>query len=148
MGNTALTAATANPTNGRGPGDFCTPFIDINLVNPDGTTVLTTAEVYQALAVPAGAQIIGVGVRILEVVAGSSVLTVDIGMGGGATFMDNLDLKAATLGQIFNSTVAWPTAANTDITAEAADTIDMTVTMTGACTAGKVRLFAHLALPA
>jgi hypothetical protein len=140
MGIVDLTSSSSPAVQGM--GKFKTIFADVDL------TALTTTDTFEILQVPAGAIMLGLGVKVLTKVAGSTVFTLGAISWDSVTLQTGLALAGVAVGTYEVGTVAAPAASSTATAGTASDVTLAVTTITGTCTAGKIRVFAHIALGA
>lgn len=101
-------------------------------------SALAAADVIEAITFDAGVVALGATLEVLEAnVGGSSDVALDVGIGGGAGFVDGFDYDAAAVGD-FAAVVA------TAAAYMGADTVDLTIqAATTAPTGGKVAVTAY-----
>ena len=104
-------------------------------------SALAAADVIPVLTIPANTVILGAGMEVTEAHAGTSTNTAfDLGIGGGANFVDGFDFDGASVGDYATMATTAPV-----VIGGTADNIDVTLqAMTGTTTAGKVRVYAIL----
>ena len=108
---------------------------------------LEASDVVQAIAVPAGTIVMGVGLEVVTA-ADSTTLTLDVGDGTDADgYVDGADGKTVGMNYRVHTLNAGATVGLTAGKAyTASDTIDITMaTLTGTLTTGVVRVFAIVA---
>ena len=114
--------------------------LDFALATADKGTALAANDVIPGLTIPANTMILGAGLEVLTVHAGTSSNTdFDFGITGGDLdrFVDGFDFDGAAVGAIAAG------AAGGSVVVGATDTIDLEIqAMTGTTTAGKLRMFA------
>jgi len=123
-----------------------------------GDGVLATGDVIQVFSLPAGTLILAAGMEVTELVAGATQLVCDLGTGDDADqFVDGSDAGSpcdigssgsqAAVGTYSDlaDSITTTTAGKSKVLSSA-DTLDITAqAMTGAITAGKVRVWALIA---
>ena len=105
-------------------------------------SALASADVIEAISVPANSMILNAGLEVITVAGGeSNDTTVDLGTATDAdNFVDGFDLDAAAAGAYAQNAAAFQ-----PIVVGTADTIDLTIaTATTAPTSGVVRVWAVL----
>ena len=103
-----------------------------------------TGDIFQLLEIPAGSFVISAGAQVLKAFNGTTPVA-DIDFAGGDDIVDGGDL--ATLGYLAAGVNGGAnTTAQTTFTqlVTTADTIDVTLTVTGSVTEGKLRVYAVL----
>ena len=138
LGDNTLVAARGNSQRGRNPY-MVQSIVDMAQAVTDKGAALAATDVIPALTIPANTVILACGMEVTEAHAGTSTDTAfDLGIGGGANFVDDFDFDGASVGDYAAMTTTQPV-----LIAGAADNIDITIgTMTGTTTGGKLRVFA------
>ena len=140
LGDNTLTVARGNSQRGRNPY-MVQGTLDFAQAATDKGSALAAADVIPVLTIPANTVILAAGFEVTAAHAGTSTNTAfDLGIGGGADFVDGFDFDGASVGDYGAMATTAPV-----LVAGAADNIDVTLqAMTGTTTAGKVRVFAIL----
>lgn len=130
-----LKAATGNSQRGRNP------YMVENTIDIVATTVdPSSADVVQAITIPAGTKILAAGVEVVEsaTMNTGTDATVTLGAADADEYVTAFDIDGASDGDYAPSaTVA------ADVVLSSADTLDLTFAGTGASfTAGKLRVYA------
>jgi len=130
-----LKAATGNSQRGRNP------YMVENTIDIVATTVdPSSADVVQAITIPAGSKIMAAGVEVVEsaTMNTGTDATVTLGAADADEYVTAFDIDGAADGAYAPSaTVA------ADVVLASADTLDLTFAGTGASfTAGKLRVYA------
>jgi hypothetical protein len=130
-----LKAATGNSQRGRNP------YMVENTIDIVATTVdPSSADVVQAITIPAGTKILAAGVEVVEsaTMNTGTDATVTLGAADADEYVTAFDIDGASDGDYAPSaTVA------ADVVLASADTLDLTFAGTGASfTAGKLRVYA------
>ena len=118
--------------------------VDIDKLAAAGNTI-ATGDVFQALEIPAGTLVLFAGAEVEKAVNGTTP-TVDIGFDGGDDIIDGQSvsttgfLAGGSNGQA-NSVTTGAASTFTQFVSTA-DTIDVTLTVTGNPTAGRIRVYA------
>mgnify|MGYP003108757511 FL=1 len=138
LGDNTLTAARGNSQRGRNPY-MVQATLDFATAASDKGTALAAADVIPVLAIPANTAILGAGMEVTAAHAGTSTDTAfDLGIGGGANFVDGFDFDGASVGAYATMATTAPV-----VIGGTADNLDVTLqAMTGTTTGGKVRVFA------
>lgn len=109
-------------------------------------SALAQGDTIQAIAVPAGSQVLFAGFQVLTAMTGTSTdTTIDFGVTGGDVdcWVDGFDLDGAAAGAYAPAATASITPAQTFFAA--ADTLDLLIaTQTNTITGGRLRVFAHI----
>ena len=138
LGDNTLTAARGNSQRGRNPY-MVQATLDFAQAVTDKGTALAAADVIPVLTIPANTAILGAGMEVTEAHAGTSTDTAfDLGIGGGANFVDGFDFDGASVGDYGFKAGQTPV-----VVGGTSDTIDLKITaMTGTTTGGVLRMFA------
>ena len=138
LGDNTLTAARGNSQRGRNPY-MVQGTLDFAQALTDKGTALAAADVIPVLTIPANTVILGAGMEVTEAHAGTSTDTAfDLGIGGGANFVDGFDFDGASVGAYATMATTAPV-----VIGGTADNLDVTLqAMTGTTTAGKLRVYA------
>ena len=138
LGDNTLTAARGNSQRGRNPY-MVQATLDFAQAVTDKGTALAAADVIPVLTIPANTAILGAGMEVTEAHAGTSTDTAfDLGIGGGANFVDGFDFDGASVGDY-----AFKAGQTPVLIGGTSDTIDIEIqAMTGTTTGGKLRMFA------
>jgi len=118
----------------------------------DGSGVLATADVVQAISLPQGTVVLSAGIEITETVVGSTALEVGLGVTGGDTdqFVSNVDIGSSTSYVLTDylppNATGGPWLVGDGAAGSTTDTLDILFgTVTGTVTAGKLRVWAVIA---
>lgn len=140
LGDNTLAVARGNDARGRQPY-LVQQVVDFAQAATDKGSALAAADVIPAITVPANTVVLAAGMEVTAAHAGTSTDTAfDLGIGGGANFVDGFDFDGASVGAYATSATTVPV-----VIGGTADNIDITIqAMTGTTTGGKVRVFAIL----
>lgn len=101
-----------------------------------------TGDVFELLTIPAGSLVVAAGAEVLSVFNGTTPL-VDIDFAAGDDIVDGASVAAAGyLAAGTNGSIIGTDGLNFVQFVTAADTVDVVLTVTGAVTTGKLRVFA------
>lgn len=130
-----LKAATGNSQRGRNP------YMVENTIDIVATTVdPSSADVVQAITIPAGTKILAAGVEVVEsaTMNTGTDATVTLGAADADEYVTAFDIDGASDGDYAPSVTV-----SADVVLSSADTLDLTFAGTGASfTAGKLRVYA------
>ena len=130
-----LKAATGNSQRGRNP------YMVENTIDIVATTVdPSSADVVQAITIPAGTKILAAGVEVVEsaTMNTGTDATVTLGAADADEYVTAFDIDGASDGDYAPSVTV-----SADVVLASADTLDLTFAGTGASfTAGKLRVYA------
>lgn len=117
--------------------------LDIDrLVAAGAFTAAATGDIFELLTIPAGTLVVSAGAEVLKVFNGTTP-TVDIDFAGGDDIVDGASVgSAGYLAAGTNGTIIGTDSPAYVQFVTTADTIDVTLTVTGSVTAGKLRVFA------
>lgn len=124
----------------RWPFHYVEVEIDLTDAADEKGSALAAADIIQAIDIPANAAILLAGLEVTTVNAGSSVLTLDLGVTGADVdaFVDGFDFVAAVAGDFASQ----PAAYQPIIIGNTADTLDLLIaSLTTTNTAGAVRVW-------
>lgn len=138
LGDNTLTSARGSSQRGRNPY-MVQGTLDFAQAATDKGSALAAADVIPVLTIPANTVILGAGIEVTAAHAGTSTNTAfDLGIAGGANFVDGFDFDGASVGDYATMQTTAPV-----VIGGTADNLDVTLqAMTGTTTAGKVRVFA------
>lgn len=116
--------------------------VEINLATAATTkgSALAANDIIQAIDIPAQSVVLTAGLEVILANAGSSVLTLDLGVAGVDTdvFVDGYDFVAGVAGDFAQNPAVYQ-----PVVLAAAGTVDIIIaSLTTTNTAGKVRVFA------
>ena len=138
LGDNTLTSARGNSQRGRNPY-MVQGILDFAQAATDKGSALAAADVIPVLTIPANTVILGAGIEVPACAAVTSTNTAfDLGIAGGANFVDGFDFDGASVGDYATMQTTAPV-----VIGGTADNLDVTLqAMTGTTTAGKVRVLA------
>ena len=112
------------------------------LVSAGAFSGAANGDIFQLLTIPAGTLVAAAGAEVITAFNGTSP-TVDIDFGGGDDIVDGGDVSATGyLAAGSNGTAIGTSSPAYTQFVTAADTIDVTLAVTGSVTTGKLRVFA------
>jgi hypothetical protein len=118
--------------------------IDLAAAQTAKGSALAAGDIIEAISLPKGTLVLNAGIELTTAIAGSTVLTLDVGIAAyaGDSFVDGFNAVAASAADI----AASDTTAAVPAVLTAADTVDVTVaSLTTTLTAGVVRVWAVVA---
>jgi hypothetical protein len=142
VGGLATQVTTAFP-DVRNQAYMIEAVLDIpQLIKSKAITAAGTGDIFELLAVPAGTFVVAAGAEVLTAFNGTTP-TVDIDFAGGDDIVDGASV--ATTGYLAAGTNGGANATSQTTFTQlvtTADTIDVTLTVTGSVTTGKLRVYA------